>query len=56
MRELLDRSSEEQESARGEPRLVQAGLMTLQERSCPNAHVRYSAHARRHDGVNRLLQ
>ena len=41
--ELLDRSSEEQESARGEPGLVHAGLMTLQECSCPHAHLKYSA-------------
>ena len=46
MRELLDRSSEEQESAREEPRLVQAGLTMLQERSCPNAHMRYSQRTR----------
>ena len=43
VRKLLDRSSEEQESARGEPGLVHAGLMTLQECSCPHAHLRYSA-------------
>ena len=53
----LDRSSEEQESAKGQRllvytvlttgqrRQVYAGLTTLQERSCTHAHVRYSARA-----------
>ena len=36
VRELLDQSSEEQDSARGQPRLVHPGLTTLQERSCPH--------------------
>ena len=55
--EQLDRLSEEQESAKGQRRLVYtvlmagqrcqvyAGLTTLQERSCTHAHVRYSARA-----------
>ena len=44
VRKLLEQSREEQESARGEPRLVHARLTTLQERSCLHAHVRYSTH------------